>query len=238
MRTIVEIAGVLLSALAALAPPSYAQAPPSLEKKIAPFTGTISRVLDGDTYIVKRADGTEQKIRLHYGDAPEIAHNSKEKDQPHARDAMAYVKNTWQGHKVKVTPRGTSYDRIVADVDLDHAEWDKPNHSAPCVDSLVINIVADGYAMLDPRFHPPDILLDNEQLAKLNKKGIWADPTKPPTPPWEWRKKKHLPETKWAFKSFGIHTSLEDGPLGDCDHPLGTTKETQPKGPPKKLETK
>ncbi len=194
----------MLVCVAALS--ASAAAPP------APYEATIQRFTDADTFVAKQADGSEVKIRLHYADAPEIAHNKKQQDQPHGRAALAYANKHWLNAKATITPRGKSYDRIVADVDIKHEDY---------VSSMAIELVAEGYAMLDPRFKPPEILRLNQELAKMNKKGVWT--AKKPTPPWEWRKKKGARDME--FISFGVPDGRAySGPDGDCDHHLGEGK--------------
>src|SRR5574343_391892 len=51
------------------------------------FTGVVVAVSDGDTFSVKRSDGEVVRVRLHFADAPEVAHLGIEASQPLAADA-------------------------------------------------------------------------------------------------------------------------------------------------------
>lgn len=137
------------------------------------FTGTVVRVADGDTYIVRRSDGSEVKVRLHWADCPEIAHTKNEVDQPGGQAALACATGFLLKRKVSVHATGESYGRIVGDVKCegnDVAEF----------------LVCHGDAMLDRRYKPSKALVEIEADAKGQGFGVWSNPT--PTPPWEWRK--------------------------------------------------
>lgn len=139
----------------------------------AEYTATITRFSDADTLFVER-DGKETKVRLWLADAPEIAHNKKQTDQPGARDALEYA-STWIGEKVTVKPRGLSYGRQVAEVTKKDAT------------SLGLDLVSRGHAQVDRRYRPPKPYLDAESQAHEKKRGLWKESK--PIAPWEWRKK-------------------------------------------------
>ena len=156
-------------ALVVLAPPSAnAKAPQS-------FTGEVVRVADGDTYIVKRDDGSEVKVRLHYADCPEISHKPTEVDQPAGREALAAASELLLEAKVTVTVHGVSYGRLVGDVTCS-------------VGDVALLLTRDGHAMLDTRYKPTKVLVDAQADAKAHHRGLWADDN--PTPPWEWRQQQ------------------------------------------------
>lgn len=150
------------------AAPAWAKAPQT-------FTGVVTRVSDGDTYIVKRdGDGSEVKVRLHYADCPEIAHNSKEVDQPCGREALKAATKLFLNQSVTITVRGESYGRVVGDVVTVDNKFDAAR-----------SLLFSGQAMLDPRYHPPKGLTDTQADAKAHHRGLWTDDN--PTPPWVWR---------------------------------------------------
>jgi micrococcal nuclease len=152
---------------------AFAKAPQS-------FTGTVVKVSDGDTYIVKRSDGSEVKVRLHYADCPEVGHRKGEVDQPGGKEAVKFAEKNLLGKPVIVIKRGESYGRIVADMKLDTPELTEPFDVATM-------IVMSGHAQLDKRYKPTATLLDWEKNSKERKRGLWsADGT--PIAPWEWRK--------------------------------------------------
>lgn len=136
-----------------------------------PFVADYVATSDGDTFTVKRGSHLD-KIRLHWADTPEIAHNRKETDQPFSREALSFTDNFLKkGKVIQVSPRSTSYGRIVADVQVDGKD-------------LALALVQKGLAQLDPRYKPSKALLEAEAAAKKNKKGLWS---KASVPPWEWR---------------------------------------------------
>lgn len=137
------------------------------------FAGTITKVSDGDTYIVRRSDGSEVKVRLHFADCPEIAHKDGEVDQPNGREALQAATNLLLDKQVTVHQSGLSYGRIVGDVMV-----------GP-VDVATI-LVSSGNAWVDPRYKPRAALVEAQADAKAKHAGLWSDPA--PVPPWEWRK--------------------------------------------------
>jgi micrococcal nuclease len=149
---------------------------PAHERHVAPtFDATIATVDDGDTYWLRKSDNTKVKVRLHFADAPEIAHSDKEQDQPGGQEALMYVADMWAGRKVTVTQHGVSYDRPIVDIIAKDSGK-----------SLAMDLVSAGLAELDPRFHPPAALLEAEKKARDSKLGVWAN--KDRVDPWDWRK--------------------------------------------------
>ncbi|MCK4589527.1 MAG: thermonuclease family protein [Nanoarchaeota archaeon] len=73
------------------------------------YRRTVKRVIDGDTFLVKRAINGTSKIRLSGVNAPE-------KHQFGGPTATNVLRGLIGGEKVTVTPVGRSYDRIVAGV--------------------------------------------------------------------------------------------------------------------------
>jgi len=138
------------------------------------FTGIVVHVPDADTFVVKRRDGSEVKVRLHWADAPEVAHNSKEVNQPGGIEAKAWAQDYVLRKRVTVKPHSLSYGRIVGDV----IPSDRPN--------VGLAAVISGHAWLDPRYKPRADWLMALEDAKKFKSGLWAEDK--PIPPWEWRK--------------------------------------------------
>lgn len=144
----------------------------------ADFTGTVAKVSDGDTYIVRRSDGSEVKVRLHWADSPEVAHRKGEVSQAGGDEALKAASDHWLNKIVRVHPCGDSYGRIVADV----SEVVSDSVERP----VAYWMVANGYAMVDARYKPTKRLLEAQATAKKDGLGIWSEPN--PIPPWEWRK--------------------------------------------------
>jgi endonuclease YncB( thermonuclease family) len=193
MLNIIHSISLAAALLVASFPPTAAAKPHVAKKPTASrdFTGTVVKVSDGDTYIVKRSDGSEVKVRLHWADCPEIAHRTGEVDQPGGREALEWANKLLLGVHVAVHPRGESYGRIVGDINL--ADAPKPPDAVKSGESpqqksyqLSLDLVARGLARVDPRYHPTKALIDAESDARKNKRGLWSDPS--PVPPWEWRK--------------------------------------------------
>ena len=161
----------------------------------SPFDGTMIGAKDGDTYLVKK-DATVYTIRLHWGDCPEIAHNSKESDQPFGREALSYATHNYVNKKVHVVPKSYSYLRLVADVTVIENGVD-----------VATDLVNHGYAMVDQRYHPSKEILAAEAKAKAEGKGLWNQ--KNPTTPWDWRN-----EQRPTRKQAGSPKSILDRAIG------------------------
>lgn len=141
-------------------------------------------VKDGDTYLVKQ-DNTVYTVRLHWADCPEIAHNSKQVNQPFGQDAKAYMIKNYLHHIVIVTPKDISYGRIVGDVKYYSADAK--------VTDVAEDLVSKGLAQIDMRFHPSTVLIKDQDTAKNQKLGIWSQPN--PVSPQDWRANGYKPKT-------------------------------------------
>ena len=144
------------------------------------FNGVITKCADGDTVVVERSDHSIVKVRLAFVDCPEVKHRLRDKDQPGGQEALKYVKDNWQGKEVRVTPKGESYGRIVAEV-VD-AKTEK---------SMGLDLVSRGHAEVDQRFSKSKLLLDAESKAKAEGIGLWSSKTTP-IHPWDWRKQQRV----------------------------------------------
>ena len=103
----------------------------------------MTHVADADTFDLLRKDGSTVKIRVHFSDTPEVAHNQFEIDQPGVVKAKAFAEKRLLGELVTVQPCLKSYQRIVCDVVTEDGE------------DFGLELVMSGHAWLDPRFHPP-----------------------------------------------------------------------------------
>jgi endonuclease YncB( thermonuclease family) len=70
---------------------------------------TVKRVIDGDTFEVKTKIGTFEKVRIANYNAPEL-------NQKGGTKAKNDLKKLIEGKEVTLVTKGTSYDRVVADV--------------------------------------------------------------------------------------------------------------------------
>jgi endonuclease YncB( thermonuclease family) len=132
----------------------------------AEFVAKVIAVLDGDTVLVKRANGLK-KIRLAGIDAPEKAQTFGETSRRSLSDMVL-------GKQVKVVSEAIDqYGRMVAHLG---------------VDGLDVNAeqIRRGMAWEYSRFHNDRALLALQDEARQAPRGLWA--LNDPMPPWEWRK--------------------------------------------------
>lgn len=148
----------------------------------AKFKATVVAVSDGDTITVTVPKPCEAgqgcfkgersyRIRLAEIDAPE-------RKQPYGIEARDALRGAVLGQVVQVDDRGQrSYSRIVAHVYMDDI-W------------LNREMVADGYAWVDPRYSKSQELVKLVNKARAEKVGLWQLPDEQIVPPWDWRKSK------------------------------------------------
>lgn len=129
------------------------------------FDALITECHDGDTCTAV-ADGNRFHIRLHAIDAPEI-------DQPYGVEARDLMVRLVVGKHVDLTPAGTSYNRMVADVRLSDGSD---------VSELM---VAAGAAWVEPCYSTNPKAPVLQTAAQQRHLGLWANPAA--IPPWEWR---------------------------------------------------
>ncbi|BBJ00215.1 nuclease [Ferrigenium kumadai] len=132
----------------------------------AEFVAKVIAVLDGDTVLVKRANGLK-KIRLAGIDAPEKAQTLGDTSRRSLADMVL-------GKQVKVASEAVDqYGRMVAHLS---------------VDGLDVNAeqIRRGMAWEYSRFHNDRAMLALQEEARREPRGLWA--LSDPMPPWEWRK--------------------------------------------------
>lgn len=125
----------------------------------------VISVHDGDTITV--LSGKEQtKVRLYGIDAPE-------KKQDYGQRSKQFLANLIAGQMVEVEPKGKDrYKRTLGNI-----YYKGQNINA--------QMVLNGYAWAYVKYSK--IYVDQEKLARENKRGLWQSSN--PTPPWEWRKR-------------------------------------------------
>ena len=132
------------------------------------FTEVVSRVLDGDTIMVKHR-GVDRRIRLWGLDCPED-------DQPFGEVATNVTRDLAEGRIATLTPIEVDcYQRLVAVVALRTGEV--LNHS------LVEAVAAWWYSQYAGNDRVLPIL---ETAAREARRGLWADPAA--VAPWDWRR--------------------------------------------------
>lgn len=132
----------------------------------AEFSAKVIAVLDGDTVLVKRANGLV-KIRLAEIDAPEKAQTFGETSRRSLSDMVS-------GKQVRIVSQAVDqYGRMVA-------------HLA--VNGLDVNAeqIRRGMAWEYSNYHSNRALIALQEEARQAPRGLWA--LSDPVPPWEWRK--------------------------------------------------
>lgn len=137
---------------------------------IAPFNGKVIKIIDGDTYDVLTLDHKTIRIRMNGIDAPE-------KKQAFGQRSKDYLGSLCFGKTVLVKPQ--SYDRnkrLIAD------SYTSDNKD------LSREMVRAGYAWHFKKYSKDKNLADDENHARSNRAGLWAD--NEPVAPWEFRSKR------------------------------------------------
>ena len=134
--------------------------------------GTVTRVIDGDTYDVQLdRTGDVVRGRLAWVDTPET-------NQPFGAEATQWAENTLHGRQVVLTAQDVdAYGRLVAELTVngDDQMWDTAS-----------TLLRSGLGWVDHRFAKDrDSLREDQELAAGEGTGLWSAPS--PTPPWEWR---------------------------------------------------
>ena len=135
------------------------------------FKGTVTKVIDGDSIIIKNGD-KEEEIRLADIDAPE-------KDQTYGRWAKEYVTMFTRSRQVTVKHKGQYVPggALVAEVILEDGA------------SLNEVMVEEGVAWYDSQHFNNEKFHVLEEKARNSRKGLWRQ--KEAEPPWIWRKKNN-----------------------------------------------
>ena len=124
----------------------------------------VVKISDGDTITV--LSGKEQtKVRLYGIDAPE-------KKQDYGQRSRQFLASLIAGQVVEVEPKDKDrYKRTLGII----------YHKGQDINA---QMVLNGYAWAYVKYSR--IYVDQEKLARENKRGLWQSSN--PTPPWEWRK--------------------------------------------------
>lgn len=128
------------------------------------FNGKVVSIHDGDTITILQ--GKQQiKVRLFGIDAPELK-------QPYGKKSKQFLASLIAGQVVEVELKGK--DRYKRTLGIIYYKWQDIN----------VQMVLNGYAWAYVKYSR--IYVDQEKLARDNKRGFWQSSN--PTPPWEWRK--------------------------------------------------
>jgi len=131
-----------------------------------PYTAKVVSVHDGDTITVRTLETI--KIRLDGIDAPELK-------QPFGQASRQALSGLVFGQSVTVKPKSKDrYGRTIARIEVDGRDV-----------SLIQ--AKTGLAWWYQQYAKTDTILSNAQAkAKMEKLGLWSDPT--PVAPWDFRK--------------------------------------------------
>lgn len=145
-----------------------------VEKKSDPsipdtLTGTIVSVSDGDSFKIRLADGSLQRIRLAFVDCPERGQDFYQKARQFSNQ-LIYNKEV----SIRITDTDR-YGRWVVWLYIQDA-------------TLNEELLKSGLAWHYIHFSDSENLQRLEDQARKGKIGIWSYPN--PVPPWEFRRKK------------------------------------------------
>ena len=136
------------------------------------YNGVVTRVIDGDSIIVKE-NGDLNKIRLRYIDAPELS-------QDYGEESKKFLQNQLLDKSVLVyTEYNDRYGRQLADIYI-HNE----------IESIYINakMIKSGNAWVYKHNRKNEYLINLENFARTHKSGLWSKNTA--IEPWIFRKTK------------------------------------------------
>lgn len=136
----------------------------------AGFEGTVTTIFDGDSFLVRPAQGKEVDVRLVDIDAPE-------KTQPYGNTARAALQRLIGGRRVYVEVIDTDqYARKVARV-----------YRLPDRLDIARNLVHDGHVWVWRKYARDQSLFPLEDTAQAAHLGLWSLPAADRVPPWRFR---------------------------------------------------
>ena len=135
----------------------------------ADASGRVVAVSDGDTFIVETTEKVRLVVRVAEIDAPE-------QGQPFGSQSKKALSKLVQGRWVVLQVQTTDkYGRAVA---------------RPYVGEIDVSaqMVSTGTAWVYRRYLRDDRLLELEEAAKTEERGLWGLPESQRMPPWDWRR--------------------------------------------------
>jgi endonuclease YncB( thermonuclease family) len=137
----------------------------------ADFAGVVTRVFDGDSFLVRPANKPDIDVRLQDVDAPE-------KDQPYADISRAALTRLIEGRQVFVDVIETDkYGRKIAKV---YREPDRLE--------IARALVHDGHVWVNRKYAKDRSLIELEERARATRDGLWSLSAEQLVPPWEFRR--------------------------------------------------
>jgi endonuclease YncB( thermonuclease family) len=145
----------------------------------ADFAGVVTRVFDGDSFLVRPANKKDIDVRLQDVDAPE-------KDQPYADISRAALTRLIEGRQVFVDVIETDkYGRKIAKV---YREADRLE--------IARALVHDGHVWVNRKYAKDRSLVELEEKARAKHEGLWSLSAEQLVPPWDFRRSKSLRNRK------------------------------------------
>ena len=161
------------------------------------FSGTVNKIFDGDSFLVRPAQGKDVDVRLQDIDAPE-------KRQPYGNAARAALVKLIGDRQVFVDViENDRYGRKVVRV---YREPDRLD--------VTKALVRDGHVWVYRRTIHDRSLIELEDAARASRRGLWALPAEDLTPPWQYRyqqRQKNAKRTTAALESAqprGFHQAV------------------------------
>lgn len=138
---------------------------------VATEKGYVTKVIDGDSLVLRTTNGKNVEVRLYGIDSPEW-------NQPDAKLSEKYLKE----------------QVLKKNIDFEVCDVDRYNRKVAIVlvDGVCINerLVMQGFAWVYPRYCKKKVCKEwsnQQRKAFRGKKGIWK--RKKPVSPWQWRHK-------------------------------------------------
>ena len=143
----------------------------------ATITGTVLRIIDGDTVTLRVTDVSDQKselrVRLADIDAPETS-------QPYGKKAASYLSSLILSRRVRIEfSKRDFFGRIIGTVFLHPVN---PGDPVKKINSL---LVTEGCAWHYRKYSKNKRLAQMEKEAREQGKGLWQKSK--PMPPWKYR---------------------------------------------------
>lgn len=130
--------------------------------------GKVVKIADGDTLTLLTSDKQQVKVRLAQIDTPE-------RGQPWGSRAKQALSAKVFGESITVEVKTNDrYGRSVGEI-YKGDRW------------INAELVAEGHAWVYRRYMDDDELLDLEEMARSDRRGLWSLPDTQRIPPWKWR---------------------------------------------------
>lgn len=127
----------------------------------------VTRVIDGDTFLVNHPQNPKLRIRLIGVDAPETSYAYNRRPQPYGQEAKAFLQSLILNKHIKLEYDVDSLDR-----------YGRTLAYAYLSDGRMVNdlLVAEGYAKVAT--YPPNVkyvdrFVESQSKARLAGKGLW-----------------------------------------------------------------